>query len=231
MNNEPKINMIISKAAQLLSIGKNTSLLVLPVTAILLAAQAYGLEQKAESGKAPDQIALADDAFGKVSEAYIKGLFDGEGRDEKFFLAKDQLSRADYNSVQKHRFELHESRKGLGMAYFRTNEGNYGKLLYTWGIDLKLHLQEIVVFDSRSGETVVRTAKDIVLQKAGHMDLDDGYGTHPLANGWGAEFPRLPNDYRPDIHCSSVYGPDRHLTGTEGASFLFPIDSGVVDED
>lgn len=86
----------------------------------------------------------------------------------------------------------------------------------------------VIVFDSRAGETVVRTAKDIVLQKAGHMDLDDGYGTHPLANGWGAGLPR-PNDYRPDLHCGSVHGPDRHLKGTDGASFLFPIGHGALD--
>jgi hypothetical protein len=54
--------MIISATTQLLSIGKKTSLLLLPVIAILLAAQESGLAQKAESGKSPDQIALADDA-------------------------------------------------------------------------------------------------------------------------------------------------------------------------
>ncbi len=178
--------MITSKTTQLLSIGNKTSLLVLPVAAILLAAQAYGLPQV----KAPDQIALADDDFGKVSEAYIKGLFDGEDRDEK--LVQDQLSRADFISMQEHRFELHESRKGLGMVFFRTNKGNYGKLLYTWGIDL---------------------------------DLDSGFSTH-----LGAGLP-WPNDYRPDIHCGSVHGPDRHLKGIDGASFLFPIENGVLDAD
>ena len=176
--------MINSKTTQLLSIGKETLLLVLPITAILLAAPATGQAQKAESVKAPDQIVLAGDALDKVSEAYIKGLFDAQDRDET--LVKDRLSRDEYNSKQKHRFELHESRKGLGMAYFRTNEGNYGKLLYTWGIGPKLHLKEIVVFDSRSGKVDVRRGDDIVLHKAGHMDLDSGIGTHLGV--------RLPND-------------------------------------
>ena len=213
------MHMIISMTTQLLSIGKKTSLLVLPVTAILLAAPAIGQAQKAENAKAPGQIALADDAFGKVSEACIKGLFDGEDHDEK--LVKDRLSRDEYNSKQKHRFELHESRKGLGMAYFRTNQENYGKLLYTWGIGPKLHLKEIVVFDSRSGKTIVRTGGDIVLHKAGHYDLDTGLGTHPNCPLKG----KLPKDYRPDLHCTSIYGEDRHLKATDGASFLFPIDA------
>ena len=208
------MHMIISKTTQLLSIGKKTSLLVLPVTAILLAAQASGLAQKAEIAKAPDQIALADDAFGKVSEAYIKSLFDGADRDEK--LVKDQLSRADYDSKQKHRFELHQSRKGLGMVYFRTNEGNYGKLLYTWGIGPKLHLMEIVVFDSRSGKTIVRTGRDIVLQSAQHMDLDDRGG---LAANRGLKN----DDYRPDLHFSNHDGETMYLRATDGASLLFPI--------
>ena len=215
MNKEPKIHVINPMTIQLLSIGKETLLLVLPITAILLAAPATGQAQKAESVKAPGQIALADDAFGKVSEAYIKGLFDGEDQDEK--LVKDRLSRADYNSKQKHRLALHESRKGLGMAYFRTNQENYGKLLYTWGVGSKLHLKEIVVFDSRSGKVDVRRGDDIVLHKAGHMDLDSGIGTHLGV--------RLPNDYHPDLHCGSVYGEDRHLKATDGASFLFPIDA------
>jgi len=217
MNKEPKIHMINPKTIQLLSIGKETLLLVLPITAILLAAPATGQAQKAESVKAPDQIVLAGDALDKVSEAYIKGLFDAQDRDET--LVKDRLSRDEYNSKQKHRFELHESRKGLGMAYFRTNEGNYGKLLYTWGIGPKLHLKEIVVFDSRSGKTIVRTGRDIVLQKAGHYDLDTGLGTHPNCPLKG----KPPNDYRPDLHCTSIYGEDRHLTAVDGASFLFPI--------
>ena len=53
--------MNISKTAQLLSIGKKTSLLVFPITAMLLVVKAYGLEQKGETVKAPDQIAVADD--------------------------------------------------------------------------------------------------------------------------------------------------------------------------
>ena len=214
--------MNISKTAQLLSISKKTSLLVFPVTAILLAAQPSGLAQKAEIAKAPDQIALTDDAFGKVSEADIKSLFDAEEHDEK--LVKDQLSRADYDSKQKHRFELHQSRKGLGMVYFRTNEGNYGKLLYTWGIGPKLHLMEIVVFDSQSGKTVVRTDKNIVLDLAGHYDLDTGVGTHASGrDDYGDD------NYRPDLHHGSMHGPDRHLKGIDGASFLFPIGHGALD--
>ena len=214
--------MITSKATQLLSVGKKTSLLVLPVTAILFAAQPSGLAQKAEIAKAPDQIALTDDAFGKVSEADIKSLFEAEEHDEK--LVKDQLSRADYDSKQKHRFELHQSRKGRGIVYFRTNEGNYGKLLYTWGIGPKLHLKEIVVFDSQSGKTVVRTDKNIVLDLAGHYDLDTGVGTHTKGrDGYGDD------NYRPDLHHGSMHGPDRHLKGIDGASFLFPIGHGALD--
>ena len=213
--------MITSKTTQLLSIGKKTSLLVLPVTAILLATQPSGLAQKAEIAKAPDQIALTDDAFGKVSGADIKSLFEAGDRDEK--LVKDQLSRADYNSKQKHLFELHESRKGWGMVYFRTNEGNYGKLLYTWGIGPKLHLKEVVVFD-QSGKTVVRIDKNIVLDLAGHYDLDTGVGTHASGrDGYGDD------NYRPDLHHGSMYGPDRHLQGVDGASFLFPIGHGALD--
>ena len=96
---------------------------------------AAGVLEVAPPGLHANEVTLADDAFDKAGEAYIKSLFDRGGRDKS--LVKDQLSRADYNSKQKHRFELHESRKGLGVAYFRTNEGNYGKLLHTWGIGPK----------------------------------------------------------------------------------------------
>ena len=215
------MNRIISKTTQLVSIGKKTSLLVMPVTAILLTAQASGKEQKSPTAKLPDPVALADDDFGKVSEADIKGFFDAEGRDEKF--AKDQLSRSDYNSKQKHSFELHKSRTGLGLGYFRTNEGNYGKLLYTWGVGPKLHLKEIVVFDSHPGKAAVRTFKDIVLQSAGHMDLDNGTGTHQGPGSTHRE------DYSPDIHFSNLDGETMYLSATDGASFLFPIDKGAPD--
>ena len=178
--------------------------------------------QQTESGKAPDPLTLAGDAFGKASEAYIKSLFNGGGRDEK--LVWDKLSRADYNSKQKGSFELHESRNGLGMAYFQTDNGNYGKLLYTWGIGPKLHLKEIVTFDSRFGKTQVRKAKDIVLQSAGHMDLDDGIGTHPNANGWDGGKGKLPNDYEPDLHFNNIDG-ETYLRGHGGTSFLFPVDA------
>ena len=192
-----------------------------PVLVITMAALVlWGSIKPAAGVLETNELTLAGDAFGKVSETYIKSLFDGEDRDEE--LVKDQLSRTDYNSKQKHRLKLHESRKGLGMAYFRTNEGNYGKLLYTWGVGLKLHLKQIVVFDSRSGKAVVREGDDIVLQKAGHMDLDSGLGTFMSAD-------RFPNDYSPDLHCGSNHGPDRYLSGTDGASFLFPIDHGVPE--
>ena len=179
---------------------------------------AAGVLEVAPPGLHANEVTLADDAFDKAGEAYIKSLFDRGGRDKS--LVKDQLSRADYNSKQKHRFELHESRKGLGVAYFRTNEGNYGKLLHTWGIGPKLHLKEIVVFDSQSGKTGVRTDKNIVLNLAGHYDLDTGVGTHATGmDGYGDD------NYRPDLHHGSMYGPDRHLKGMDGASFLFPIDN------
>jgi hypothetical protein len=293
MNNEPKIISIFSKTMQRLSSCKKTSLLVLPISTMLLATQAYGLAeelrvsgvtkingrylinledpqgnrnfwlkeggrshgyellevdqqggfarirkngqttivklkpsaegvQQTESGKASGPLTLADDAFGKASEAYIKSLFNGGGRDKK--LVKDTLSRADYNSKQKGSFELHESRNGLGMAYFQTDNGNYGKLLYTWGIGPKLHLKEIVTFDSRFGKTQVRKAKDIVLQSAEHMDLDDGIGTHPNANGWDGGKGKLPNDYEPDLHFNNIDG-ETYLRGIGGTSFLFPVDA------
>ena len=189
---------------------------VLVVT--MLALVSWGLIKPAMGVLEASELTLAGDAFGRVSEAYLKDLFDTEARDGMF--VKDRLSRADYNSKQKHRLELHESRRGMGMAYFRTNGGNYGKLLYTWGIGAKLHLKEIVVFDSRSGETIVRRGDDIVLQAAGHYDLDTGLGTHPTSTQ-----KKVAGDYRPDLHCSSVHGEDRHLTAVDGASFLFPIEA------
>ena len=177
---------------------------------------AAGVLEAASPELQSDDLTLAGDTFDKANEAYIKRLFDSGTGDGMF--VKGQLSRADYNSKQKHRLELHESRKGLGMAYFRTNEGNYGKLLYTWGVGLKLHLKEIVVFDSHLGKTVIRQGDHIVLQAAGHMDLDTGLGTHPTSTQKKAI-----GDYRPDLHCGSNHGTDRYLGGTDGASFLFPI--------
>ena len=63
-----------------------------------------------------------------------------------------------------------------------------------------------VTFDSRFGKTQVRKAKDIVLQSTGQMDLDDGIGTHPNANGWDGGKGKLPNDYEPDLHFNNIDG-------------------------
>ena len=183
--------------------------------------------QKSESGEAAAPLTLKNDDFGKVGEDYIKDLFNGGGRDENFVTGK--LSRDDYHSKQKDRFELHESRKGHGIVYFQTDEGNYGKLLYTWGSEPsgpKLKLKEIATFDSRTGKSLVRNAKDIALQSAGHMDLDDGIGTGRGANGWGGGIRTLPDDYEPDLHFSNVDGETMYLRGTDDASFLFPIPNG-----
>ena len=218
MSEKKRMQMAFSKVPQLLSINKKASLAVLPIAAIVLAAHASGLVQKAAVERDSSPIVLVDDAFDKVSEAYIEHLFATAEHDGKF--VRDRFSHDDYSLKQKHCFELHASRKGLGMAFFRTNEGNYGKLLYTWGVGPKLHLQEVVVFDSQSGKTVVRTDKNISLDLAGHYDLDTGAGSHATwEDGYGDDH------YRPDLRHSSVYGLDRHLEGTDGASFLFPIDN------
>ena len=108
-------------------------------------------------------------------------------------------------------------------AYFQTENGNSKKLLHG-ELAPKLHLKEIVTFDSRFGKTQVRKAKDIVLQSTGHMDLDDGIGTHPNANGWDGGKGKLPNDYEPDLHFNNIDG-ETYLRGHGGTSFLFPVDA------
>ena len=68
---------------------------------------------------------------------------------------------------------LMRTAKAGGVAFFHTNGGGYGKLLYTWGIGPKLHLKDIVVFHPQKNLIL----KSIVLEPAGHMDLDTGEGT------------------------------------------------------
>jgi len=124
-----------------------------------------------------------------------------------------KLSRADYNAKQKGnlRITLKEERKGLGVAYFRTNGKNYGKLLYTWGVGPKLHLKEVIVF--RAKENLI--LKSIVIGSAGHIDLDTGKGSHQ---------PGVFDDkYRPDLHFSNVDGELMFLSETDGARLLFPM--------
>ena len=128
-------------------------------------------------------------------------------------FAKGKLSREDAGETPK-------------IAYFKTNGGNYGKLVFQWqngtisnpsGNEQApvLLIKEIITYDARSGTS--RTIKDIKLSSAGHMDLDSG-----IATGTGT---RLPGDYSPDLHFSNVDGVTMYIRGIDGASFLFPVSS------
>jgi beta-lactamase regulating signal transducer with metallopeptidase domain len=125
-------------------------------------------------------------------------------------FAKGKLSREDAGETPK-------------IAYFKTNGGNYGKLLFQWQNRTNnsgkqssyLLLEEIVIYDARSGKG--RTINGIMLGSAGHMDLDSG-----IATGTGT---RLPGDYSPDLHFSNVDGVTMYIRGIDGASFLFPVSS------
>ena len=135
--------------------------------------------------------------------------FASTGLTDKEF-AKGKLSREDAGETPK-------------IAYFKTNGGNYGKLLFQWQNRTNnsgkqssyLLLEEIVIYDARSGKG--RTINGIMLGSAGHMDLDSG-----IATGTGT---RLPGDYSPDLHFSNVDGVTMYIRGIDGASFLFPVSS------
>ena len=101
----------------------------------------------------------------------------------------------------------------MGVAFFRTNEQNYGKLLYTWGIGPKLHLKEVVVFLEKDNLFL----ESIVIGSAGHIDLGTGSGSHK---------PGVIDDkYNPDLHFSNVDGKLMFLSETDGARLLFPMKS------
>lgn len=155
--------------------------------------------------------ASAPDEFDLVTRKHLEDLF-AKPRAGKNFV-EGKLSRDSYNAKQKGALEklLKEERKGLGAAFFLTNGGNYGKLLYTWGVGPKLHLKEVVVF--RAEEDLF--LKSIVIGPAGHLDLDTGSGSHKP----GA----LDAPYKPDLHFSNVDGETMLLSETDGARLLFPM--------
>ena len=96
-------------------------------------------------------------------------------------LVWDKLSRADYNSKQKGSFEL--TNPQWAAAYFQTDNGNYGKL--------PTHGELAQSYTSRKSLPLTHDSvrpkfvkQRHCAQSTGHMDLDDGIGTHPNANGW-----------------------------------------------
>ena len=151
--------------------------------------------------------------FDLVNRKHLEDLFVKTNAGKNF--VEEKLSRDSYNAKQKGNLAklLKEKRKGLGVAFFQTNENNYGKMLYTWGIGPKLHLKEIVVF--RAKENLFLEA--IVIESAGHIDLDTGKGTHR---------PGVSDDnYKPDLHFSNVNGKLMFLSQADGAQFFFPMKS------
>ena len=151
------------------------------------------------------------DEYDLVDRKHLEDLFAKTKVGKNFVGGK--LSRDSYNAKQKGNLRklLKEERKGLGVAFFRTNAENYGKLLYTWGEGPKLHLKEVIVF--RAKENLI--LKSIVIGSAGHIDLDTGKGSHQ---------PGVFDDkYNPDLHFSNVDGELMFLSETGGAQFLFPI--------
>ena len=84
--------------------------------------------------------------FDLVNRKHLEDLFVKTNAGKNF--VEEKLSRDSYNAKQKGNLAklLKEKRKGLGVAFFQTNENNYGKMLYTWGVGPKLHLKKIVVF-------------------------------------------------------------------------------------
>jgi len=126
-----------------------------------------------------------------------------------------KLSRDSYNAKQKGNLAklLKEERKGLGVAFFRTNGKNYGKLLYTWGVGPKLHLKEVVVFREKDNLFL----ESVVIGSAEHIDLDTESGSHKPGVFDGK--------YNPDLHFSNVDGKLMFLSETDGARFLFPMKS------
>ena len=95
-----------------------------------------------QSAELPD----SKDEYDLVEHEHLEGLFAKPNVGKNFVEGK--LSRDSYNAWQKGNLRkcLNQERNDLGVAFFRTNEQNHGKLLYTWGIGPKLHLKEVVVF-------------------------------------------------------------------------------------
>ena len=154
----------------------------------------------------------AEDEFDSLNREDLKALF-AEKKLAKGFLT-GKISRDAYNQNQKGKLRawLNEDRKGWGVAFFHTNGGSYGKLLYTWGIGPKLHLKDIVVFQPKKHLIL----KSVVLGPAGHMDLDTGEGTHNKAGLFGER-------YNPDLHFSHVKKDFMLLSETDGSRFIFPM--------
>ena len=154
----------------------------------------------------------AEDEFDSLNREDLKALF-AEKKLAKGFLT-GKISRDAYNQNQKGKLRawLNEDRKGWGVAFFHTNGGGYGKLLYTWGIGPKLHLKDIVVFHPKKNLIL----KSVVLGPAGHMDLDTGEGTHNKAGLFGER-------YNPDLHFSHVKKDFMLLSETDGSRFIFPM--------
>jgi len=154
----------------------------------------------------------AEDEFDSLKREDLKALF-VEPKLAKGFLT-GKISRDAYNQNQKGKLRawLNEDRKGWGVAFFHTNGGRYGKLLYTWGIGPKLHLKDIVVFHPQKNLIL----KSVVLGPAGHMDLDTGEGTHIKAGLFGER-------YNPDLHFSHVKKDFMLLSETDGSRFIFPM--------
>lgn len=154
----------------------------------------------------------AEDEFDSLNREDLKALF-AEKKLAKGFLT-GKISRDAYNQNQKGKLRawLNEDRKGWGVAFFHTNGGGYGKLLYTWGIGPKLHLKDIVVFHPKKNLIL----KSVVLGPEGHMDLDTGEGTHNKAGLFGER-------YNPDLHFSHVKKDFMLLSETDGSRFIFPM--------
>ena len=154
----------------------------------------------------------AEDEFDSLKRDDLKALF-VEPKLAKGFLT-GKISRDAYNQNQKGKLRawLNEDRKGWGVAFFHTNGGSYGKLLYTWGIGPKLHLKDIVVFHPKKNLIL----KSVVLGPEGHMDLDTGEGTHKKAG-------LLVERYNPDLHFSHVEKGFMFLSETDGSRFIFPM--------
>ena len=179
----------------------------LDLISVISSAALLAFSTSVQSAELPD----SKDEYDLVERKHLEGLFAKPNVGKNFVEGK--LSRYSYNARQKGNLRkcLNQERNGLGVAFFRTNEQNHGKLLYTWGIGPKLHLKEVVVF--RVKENLI--LKSVVIGSAGHIDLDTGEGTHK---------PGIFGDkYNPDLHFSNVDGELMFLSETGGARFLFPM--------
>ena len=179
----------------------------LDLISVISSAALLAFSTSVQSAELPD----SKDEYDLVERKHLEGLFAKPIVGKNFVEGK--LSRDSYNAWQKGNLRkcLNQERNGLGVAFFRTNEQNHGKLLYTWGIGPKLHLKEVVVF--RVKENLI--LKSVVIGSAGHIDLDTGEGTHK---------PGIFGDkYNPDLHFSNVDGELMFLSETGGARFLFPM--------